>query len=158
MAKEHGVEEIEVASSTGMQQCQPEANLLARLVATANVRDGASVALIAALGGALVLGMAEPALASASHDHFNVASDLAEEPAFWSNVLRYVSYFFSVLLGTAYIAVKPLVEMSKRPTTAVLVVVGCGLVFFFVSVTVQTMLGMNDVMTYEPSSIVTPVL
>ncbi|EFN54403.1 hypothetical protein CHLNCDRAFT_15860, partial [Chlorella variabilis] len=56
---------------------------------------------------------------------------------FWGNVLRYISYFFSVLLGTAYIAVKPLIELMKKPTTAVLVVGGLAGLFFFVSFTVQ---------------------
>jgi hypothetical protein len=33
---------------------------------------------------------------------------LTPQEDFWSNVGRYGSYFFSVLLGTAYTAIKPL--------------------------------------------------
>ena len=85
-------------------------------------------------------------------------ADLAEDTDFWANVLRYISYFFSVLLGTAYVAIKPLIELLKRPTTAVLVIAGVAVVYIFVSTTVGAMLGMNDIIEYSPSSIVTPAL
>ena len=83
--------------------------------------------------------------------------DLAENDEFWGNVGRYISYYFSVLLGTAYVAVRPLAELLKRPQTAALVVLGVGALLFFVQFTVSAMLGMNDVVGYEPSSIVTPL-
>ncbi|KAI7840230.1 hypothetical protein COHA_006012 [Chlorella ohadii] len=84
--------------------------------------------------------------------------DLAENADFWGNVLRYVSYFFSVLLGTAYIAIRPIIELLKRPGTAVLVVAGIAGLVYFVSFTVQAMLGINEPIEYTASSIVTPQL
>jgi hypothetical protein len=82
---------------------------------------------------------------------------LAENEDFWANVLRYISYFFSVLLGTAYVAFKPIVALLKRPTTAVLVVAAFAGLYFFVSTTVKAMIGVDE-FAYEPSSIVTPYL
>jgi hypothetical protein len=58
---------------------------------------------------------------------------LAENEDFWANVLRYISYFFSVLLGTAYVAFKPVVALLKRPTTAVLVIAAFAGLYYFVS-------------------------
>jgi len=93
--------------------------------------------------------------AMTTSDHPNVLADIAENEDFWANVLRYVSYFFSVLLGTAYVAFKPILELLKRPTTAILVIAGAAGLYYFVSSTVSMMLGVNE-FTYEPSSIVTP--
>ncbi len=80
---------------------------------------------------------------------------LAENEDFWSNVLRYISYFFSVLLGTAYVAFKPVVALLKRPTTAILVIVAFAGLYYFVSATVKAMIGVDE-FTYEPSSLVAP--
>ena len=90
-----------------------------------------------------------------THHHDAPLADIAENEDFWANVLRYVSYFFSVLLGTAYVAFKPILELLKRPTTALLVIAGAAGLYYFVSTTVSMMLGVNE-FTYEPSSIVTP--
>ncbi len=78
--------------------------------------------------------------------------DLAENEGFWQNVLRYIQYFFTVLLGTAYVAVKPFFALFKRPVTAI---IGIGAVvglFAFVSFTVSAMLGLSDPVGYEPTS------
>lgn len=108
--------------------------------------------------------LAHPGIALA--DHLPTAAttslpqpiaDLAENEDFWANVLRYISFYFSVLLGTAYVAIKPIIELLKRPTTAILVIIGGAALYFFVSTTVGAMLGMNDIIDYEPSSIVTPM-
>lgn len=108
----------------------------------------------------LVPDAADAATSSISNSHSiysadNIA-DLAENEDFWGNVLRYVSYFFSVLLGTAYVALKPIVELLKRPTTAILVILGATGLYLFVSTTVSAMLGVNE-FEYDPSSIVTPM-
>ena len=106
-----------------------------------------------------LLAAADPAGAAMQHaaaHHPHVIADLAENEEFWGNVGRYISYFFSVLLGTAYVAIKPVIALLKRPTTAVLVIAGGAVLYFFVSTTVSAMLGMNDIIDYEPSSIVTP--
>lgn len=118
------------------------------------------------LGCALVgFSLLTPETASAAseftnqnHQHINAAvSDVAENEEFWGNVLRYISYFFSVLLGTAYVAIKPIIGLLKKPTTAVLVIIGAVLLFTFVSTTVQGMLGMdNNTDIYTATSIVTP--
>lgn len=108
----------------------------------------------------LVPDAADAAALSVSNNHSiysadNIA-DLAENEDFWGNVLRYVSYFFSVLLGTAYVALKPIVDLLKRPTTAILVILGAAGLYLFVSTTVSAMLGVNE-FEYDPSSIVTPM-
>lgn len=137
--------------------------LLQRVLVSGSLADHGTLLLIAALGSCMLLGAAEPALAAHAApggDHAAVSQllgDLAENEDFWGNVLRYISYFFSVLLGTAYIAVKPLIELMKKPTTAVLVVGGLAGLFFFVSFTVQAMLGMNESIDFTASSIVTPL-
>jgi hypothetical protein len=121
-----------------------------------------AVSTAALIGSATVLGMAGPALAAAAADlqqphHWEVVGDIGENEEFWSNVGRYISYFFSVLLGTAYVAVRPVVELLRKPQTAVPVVIVTGLLLALVSFTVQSMLGMNSVVDgYEASSIVTP--
>ena len=126
---------------------------------------------VLALGaGTLALGLAHPesALAATSDmvgmmpstvdsNHPHAVADIAENSDFWANVLRYVSYFFSVLLGTVYVALKPIAELLKRPTTAILVVLGAVGLYVFVSSTVTAMLGVNE-FDYDPSSIVTPAL
>ena len=62
------------------------------------------------------------------------------------------------ILNRFQTVVKPLLELLKRPGTAVLVVAGLGALAFFVSFTVQSMLGMNDAAEgFTASSIVTPM-
>lgn len=131
-------------------------SLIQRLFAAADLSNAKNAAIITVLGTVALLSLAEPSTA-AEHAPAPVIGDLAENEEFWSNVLRYVSYFFSVLLGTAYTALKPIAELLKRPTTAALVLVGGAALYFFVSTTVSAMLGMNDIIDYEPSSIVTPM-
>lgn len=80
---------------------------------------------------------------------FQLAS---EDSEFWVNVSRYGRYFITVLLGTAYISVKPVIELLKRPKTAFLVVAGVGVLYLFVSTTVQAMLGVSNPLDYQPSS------
>ncbi|CAK0787843.1 hypothetical protein CVIRNUC_011065 [Coccomyxa viridis] len=80
--------------------------------------------------------------------HFHpVAADLgqlAESEDFWSNILRYVSYFFSVLLGTAYTAVKPIGGFLRKPVSAVITIAAVIGLYIFVSSTVNAMLGVNQ--------------
>lgn len=133
--------------------------LTQRLLASAPdaLSNGRTLAMVVVLAGAAALAVPEAAHAA---DHWTPGgpiADLAENEDFWANVLRYISYFFSVLLGTVYVALKPLAELLKKPTTAVLVVVGVAGLYYFVSSTVTAMLGINE-FDYAPSSIVTPVL
>lgn len=93
--------------------------------------------------------------ADAAHHHqplYTVAEGGGEE--FWSNVARYVRYFFSVLLGTAYTAVKPLADAFKRPTSAILaisLIIGGSVLLRF---TLNAMLGIEEPFVYEPGNLV----
>ena len=60
------------------------------------------------------------------------------------NILRYVSYFFSVLLGTAYTAVKPIGGFLRKPVSAVITIAAVIGLYIFVSSTVNAMLGVNQ--------------
>lgn len=71
-------------------------------------------------------------------------NQLAENEDFWSNVGRYGSYFFSVLLGTAYTAIKPIGGLLRRPVSAVLTISAIIGLYIFVSTTVTAMLGVNS--------------
>lgn len=145
-------QEAAPSSSAGAAGGSPAAaaTLLQRLVVGGSLADRSTLLLAAALGGALLLGAAEPAVAgdgSTQLAHAAAAQplgDLAENADFWGNVLRYVSYFFSVLLGTAYIAIRPIIELLKRPGTAVLVVAGIAGLVYFVSFTVQASVGLME--------------
>ena len=94
---------------------------------------------------------AEPA-AAAQHVHQSDVFQLATgDSDFWVNVSRYGRYFITVLLGTAYISVKPILQLLKRPKTAVAVIVGLVALYLFVSTTVQAMLGVSNPLEYQPS-------
>ena len=69
---------------------------------------------------------------------------LSVQEDFWSNILRYVSYFFSVLLGTAYTAIKPIGGFLRKPVSAVITVAVIIGLYVFVSSTVNAMLGVNQ--------------
>jgi len=134
----------------------PLVDLSHRLVATSRPSDGQNLLLLAAaLVGVAALAAAPGAAVAGGegyHSHTaQVLADIAEGDAgFWSNVLRYVSYFFSVLLGTAYVALKPLVDLFKRPTTALLALGGIVGLIAFVSFTVNAMLGVTEPFEYNP--------
>ncbi|CAG9462265.1 unnamed protein product [Pedinophyceae sp. YPF-701] len=88
--------------------------------------------------------------AGVATQHF---ADLAENEDFWGNVVRYMRYFVSVMLGTGYIFVKPLANMMKKPTTAIFVIGFAVFTIVFVNFTVQSMLGLNDVQFSEAGSL-----
>lgn len=56
---------------------------------------------------------------------------------------RYGSYFFSVLLGTAYTAVKPIGGLLRKPVTAVFTLAALAALAVFVTSTVRAMLGVG---------------
>lgn len=152
--------QLELNETTTIRNAPLE--LTQRLVA--NMSDAASLStswtVVGVLAAAALLASPEVALAAQASDATSFTAhpiaDIAENTDFWANVLRYISYFFSVLLGTAYVAIQPIINLLKRPTTAILVIIGGAALYFFVSTTVGAMLGMNDIIDYEPSSIVTP--
>jgi Protein of unknown function (DUF751) len=82
--------------------------------------------------------------------------DLSQDTPFWENIARYGQYFFSVMLGTGYVMLKPFAGLLKRPVTAVLLiafVIGFGL---FLKTTVNAMLGKDDLFEYDPINDVRP--
>lgn len=83
-------------------------------------------------------------------------ADLASEAPIWENIVRYVQYFFSIMLGTGYVMLKPVGRLLKNPVSAIFVIAGIVGTFFFVKTTVNAMLGVEDLFEYEPSSAVTP--
>lgn len=109
-----------------------------------------------ALAGLLLLsfGHAAECQAATQQVHGSEVFQLASEDnsEFWVNVSRYGRYFITVLLGTAYISVKPVLELLKRPKTAFLVLTGVAVLYLFVSTTVQAMLGVSNPLDYQPSS------
>ena len=108
-----------------------------------------------ALAGILLLsfGYAAECQAATQQTHGSEVFQLASEDSeFWVNVSRYGRYFITVLLGTAYISVKPVLELLKRPKTAFLVLTGIAVLYLFVSTTVQAMLGVSNPLDYQPSS------
>lgn len=83
--------------------------------------------------------------------------DLANEAPFWENVLRYIQYFFSIMLGTVYVMLKPFAQLLRNPVTGILVIGGAIGLVYGVKVTVNAMLGVDDLFEYQASSIVTPL-
>lgn len=69
---------------------------------------------------------------------------IAENEDFWANMARYGRFFFSVIVGTVYTALKPLSQLLKRPVTAAVIIGVAVLIYFFVSTTLQAMLGLSD--------------
>lgn len=104
--------------------------------------------------GAFVLALTLPTASQAAVQHvhqpelFQLASGDSD---FWVNVSRYGRYFITVLSGTAYIGLKPILGLLKRPKTAVAVVLAVIALYLFVSTTVQAMLGVSNPLDYQPS-------
>jgi hypothetical protein len=84
-------------------------------------------------------------------------ADVANEAPFWENVLRYVQYFFSIMLGTVYVMLKPFAQLLRNPLTGILVIGGTVALLYGIKVTVAAMLGTEDLFDYQASSIVTPL-
>ena len=122
-----------------------------------NDRDrarGAHIVCTSGLAAIALLAVGWPAETQAAVHHFHQpeAFQIATgEGDFWVNVSRYGRYFITVLLGTAYISVKPVLQLLKRPKTAVAVIIGLVALYLFVSTTVQAMLGVSNPLDYQPS-------
>ena len=84
------------------------------------------------------------------HHTPNVLMQLSSEEDFWGNVYAYIRYFFSVLLGTAYVAVRPIVGLFKNPVSAFFTIFALVGLLVFVSVTVNAMLGLSNVEPFQP--------
>eukprot|EP00898_Chlorokybus_atmophyticus_P001105 jgi/Chlat1/1996/Chrsp158S02296 len=108
---------------------------------------------------ALALLAADPAVAAEASQHPQrvLESDMwalamaPENDAFWDNVRRYVAYFFTVASGSAYGLVKPIADLMKKPTTAVLTVIVLGGTGYLLSQALSAMLGLGNFEYQYPS-------
>jgi hypothetical protein len=82
--------------------------------------------------------------ASADPQHHGPLYDLAEDEDFLANVVRYGRYFVTVMLGTGYVMVKPLLNAFKRPVTTVLAIVAIVGITIGVKITLESMLGITE--------------
>ncbi|XRA98228.1 DUF751 domain-containing protein [Pycnococcus provasolii] len=117
-------------------------------------RDNSAVALGPAVALALVTTLVATDAAHAAdvaHHHASATSavplfDIASNDDFWDNTARFVRYFFSVLLGTAYVALKPVWDAIKKgPVSAVGTLGGIALAIYVIYAILQTMLVAADV-------------
>ncbi len=119
--------------------------------------SGATTLILAAALGLVLLAGPGTHAASASDllQHQQGASplyDLAEEQEFWGNVARYGRFFVTVMLGTGSVLLRPLVEMFKRPVSAILAIVGIVGLSIFVKYTLDAMLGLSEPFEYTPGN------
>ena len=69
------------------------------------------------------------------------------EVPFWANMVKYARFSISIMVGFAFMFGRPIVNLLKKPQTAVLVIGGGYGGYRFFKFTIETMLGMNDDMT-----------
>lgn len=83
-------------------------------------------------------------------DHLHTSSpsrelySLAENEDFWNNLVQYARFFVSVLVGTAYVAFKPIAGLLRKPGSAIGVLIGAAAFAYFIKATVTAMLGSAD--------------
>jgi len=83
-------------------------------------------------------------LASGAPPLFDLAGG---EVPFWANMVKYARFSISIMVGFAFMFGRPVVNLLKKPQTAVLVIGGAYGGFRFFKWTIETMVGMNDDMT-----------
>jgi hypothetical protein len=111
----------------------------------------AATALFATFAFAFFAG-ADPAVAmdhsgmdlTQSHEVFQTAGG---DVPFWANMVKYARFSISIMVGFAFMFGRPVVNLLKKPQTAVLVIGGAYGGFRFFKWTIETMVGMNDDMT-----------
>ncbi|MDJ0621089.1 MAG: DUF751 domain-containing protein [Calothrix sp. MO_192.B10] len=64
---------------------------------------------------------------------------------FWNNVLRYVRYFVTTLLGVLLNTFAPLGSLAKRPVTLVALLGLLAGSLVFVTLTLRAMLGLSTI-------------
>ncbi len=86
------------------------------------------------------LAATDPSLAasSAPTEQFQLAEGGQE---FWGNIARYARYFVTVMLGTGYVMLRPIVGAFKNPLSAVFTIAAVAGTVFFVKFTLEAMLG-----------------
>ena len=75
------------------------------------------------------------------------------EVPFWANMVKYARFSISIMVGFAFMFGRPVVNLLKKPQTAVLVIGGLVGGFKFFKWTIETMSGINDDMTGELLSV-----
>eukprot|EP01026_Neomeris_dumetosa_P035330 TRINITY_DN2828_c0_g1_i6.p2 TRINITY_DN2828_c0_g1~~TRINITY_DN2828_c0_g1_i6.p2 ORF type:complete len:166 (-),score=22.46 TRINITY_DN2828_c0_g1_i6:88-585(-) len=109
--------------------------------------------LLLSLAGIIVGGVSVgPAVASQLQDHGITQQlyDLAQEQEFWSNVVRYIRFFFTVMLGTGVVILRPFQQLLKNPVTAVLLVTVVVLSVIGLKFTLSAMLGVDQTVDLQP--------
>jgi len=155
----------QVAISQASQQQLPkqaadsaEQQSLTSEVAGWTGQAGAQVSLAVALALLAVSISSEPASAADGmqqhHSSIQPMLNIAEGEEFWGNVAKYGRYFVTVMLGTGYVMVQPVLQAFKRPVTAVAAIVGIGGGFILLKLVLNAMLGVQEPFDYEPGSIV----
>ncbi|KAI8464380.1 MAG: hypothetical protein J3K34DRAFT_440644 [Monoraphidium minutum] len=107
--------------------------------------------------GAALLALLPPDAAHAAaaggdvHAHLNASFDVSEGgEEFWGNIARYGRYFVTVMLGTGYVMVRPIIGLFKNPVTGVLAVAAMAGAAYGVKVTLEAMLGLSEPFDYLP--------
>lgn len=66
------------------------------------------------------------------------------EVPFWANMVKYARFSISIMVGFAFMFGRPIVNLLKKPQTAILVIGGGYGGYKFFKWTIETMLGMSD--------------
>lgn len=132
------------------QQQQPSSNALPAAACSALALAAALLALLPpdAAHAAVHGGDVHAQLAAGAA---NPSYDLAEGEDFWGNIARYGRYFVTVMLGTGYVMVRPLLGLFKNPVSGVLTVVSIAGVAYGVKLTLEAMLGISEPFEYLPA-------
>lgn len=104
-----------------------------------------AAASVMAAAGLAAVEPAQAAVEATSSHHAVEQFQLAEGQEFWGNVLRYGRYFVTVMLGTGYVMLRPLAGAFKNPVSGVLAVAGVVGSVVLVKVTLEAMLGINEI-------------
>ena len=76
-----------------------------------------------------------------AHELWSVAGG---EVSFWANMVKYARFSISIMVGFAFMFGRPVVNLLKKPQTAVLVIGGGYGGYKFFRFTIETMLGLSD--------------
>merc|ERR1711924_565507 len=65
----------------------------------------------------------------------SLINTFTEMDGFWSNLTNYARYFISVMLGTTYIMLKPIIGTFRNPKSAVatLLIIFCAVYILFIT-------------------------
>jgi hypothetical protein len=158
----HGGEQQRQVQQHEQQRSQQQSQQQSQQRSSRGPSHAAGAAAALALGAGLLALLPPGAAHAAAHGgdaaaaaaHANAAFDLAENQEFWGNVARYGRYFVTVMLGTGYVMVRPLIGLFKNPVTGVLAVFATAAFVYGVKVTLDAMLGLSQPFEYLPAQAV----